>query len=286
MTAQTIGAAVAVRQPSDLVEQYRADLSLVMPSHMRPDTWVRLAVGVLRGNKDLIQAARNDEGALMRALMTAARLGLEPGTEQFYLLPRKEKGIYKVQGIVGYQGIVELIYRAGAASSVVVEVVREHDKFAWVPGAMERPIHEADWFSDRGDLKGVYAYAIMQGGATSKVVVLNRQHIQMAMDKADGVNTQYSPWKTNPESMWLKTAARRLAKWVPTSAEYMTERIKAAQALSAAATPALPPLAAVPESGLGEEVDGEVVHDHEGDFDPACLNCRAESADLDRQAAV
>jgi recombination protein RecT len=36
-----------------MVEAYRNDLAMVMPSHVKPDTFVRLAVGVLRRDKNL-----------------------------------------------------------------------------------------------------------------------------------------------------------------------------------------------------------------------------------------
>ncbi|MEH0442501.1 recombinase RecT [Streptomyces sp. B21-102] len=205
--------------PSAVIEQYKPELALVAASHVKVDTFARLAVGALRQNPKLAEAAQKNPASLMSALMTAARLGLEPGTEQFYLRPIKRRGQPEVQGIVGYQGIVELIYNAGAASSVVVEVVRAHDEFNYVPGLHERPVHRVDWFGDRGDLVGAYAYAVMQGGATSKVVVLNRDHIARAKAKSDGADGEYSPWRTDEEAMWLKTAARRLGKWVPTSAE-------------------------------------------------------------------
>ncbi|MFD3520479.1 recombinase RecT [Streptomyces sp. NPDC058653] len=216
-----ISNAIATRDegPASVIEQYKPELALVAASHVKVDTFARLAVGVLRQDPKLAAAAQSNPGSLMSALMTAARLGLEPGTEQFYLRPIKRKGRPEVQGIVGYQGIVELIYNAGAASSVVVEVVRANDQFNYVPGLHERPVHKVDWFGDRGDLVGTYAYAVMQGGATSKVVVLNGTHIARAKAKSDGVDSDYSPWRTDEESMWLKTAARRLGKWVPTSAE-------------------------------------------------------------------
>lgn len=217
--------------PSDMVQAYEGDFAQVLPSHVNSKTWVRLAIGALRRDKNLNQAAKNDPGALMVALLDAARKGLEPGTEQYYLVPRKEKGVVKVKGIEGYQGIIERIYRAGAASSVIVEVVREHDTFRYVPGRDERPVHEIDWFgADRGKLVGVYAYAIMVGGATSKVVVLNEAKVMEAKAKSDGASSQYSPWNQGDgEAMWLKTAARRLEKWVPTSSEYMKERLRVAQ---------------------------------------------------------
>lgn len=233
MTENTVSAAVAVRDnsPGSMVEQYREEYAALVPSHVNADQWIRLAVGAIRGNRDLEQAAQNDVGVFLRELKTAARLGLEPGTEQFYLTPRKSKahrGQKIIKGIVGYQGIVELIYRAGAVSSVVVETVRANDKFRYVIGRDERPVHDVDWFGgERGDLVGVYAYAVMKDGATSKVVILNRQQVMDAKAKSDGRNSDFSPWNTNEEAMWLKTAARRLAKWVPTSAEYMREQLRA-----------------------------------------------------------
>lgn len=267
-----ISKAVATRDngPAAQLTAYRDEYAALVPSHINADQWLRLAVGAIRGDKDLMEAAQTDVGVFLREMKTAARLGLEPGTEQFYLTPRKSKAHdYRkiIKGIVGYQGIVELIYRAGAVSSVIVETVRQRDAFRYTPGRDERPIHEIDWFSgDRGDLVGVYAYAVMKDGATSKVVVLNRSQVMDAKDKSDGKDSQYSPWNTNEEAMWLKTAVRRLAKWVPTSAEYMREQMRAAKEV-AAEEPAtsLPPM---PESPLdqvdpdtGEVLEGELVDD-------------------------
>ncbi|MGW4493836.1 recombinase RecT [Streptomyces sp. NPDC004376] len=279
MTENTVTSAVAVRDngPGAMVEQYREEYAALVPSHVNADQWVRLAVGAIRGNKDLEQAAKTDIGVFLRELKTAARLGLEPGTEQFYLTPRKSKahnGRKIIKGIVGYQGIIELIYRAGAVSSVVVETVRQRDTFRYVIGRDERPVHDVDWFGgDRGDLVGVYAYAVMKDGATSKVVILNQTQVMAAKAKSDGRNSEYSPWATNEEAMWLKTAARRLAKWVPTSAEFMREQLRAQaevaveQTQSAAFAPPLPS-AEIPDDGddaIDEgPIEGEFVNDEPG----------------------
>jgi recombination protein RecT len=246
-----ISNAIATRDngPAAQIEQYRDEYAALVPSHINADQWIRLAVGAIRGDKKLMEAAQNDVGVFLREMKTAARLGLEPGTEQFYLTPRKSKahgGRPIIKGIVGYQGIVELVYRAGAVSSVIVETVRQSDEFQYVPGHDERPVHEIDWFgADRGDLVGVYAYAVMKDGATSKVVVMNRTRVMEIKAKSDSKNSDYSPWNTNEESMWLKSAIRQLAKWVPTSAEYMREQLRAqadvaAELTSVAAAP-LPP---------------------------------------------
>lgn len=260
--------------PSGLIEQYRGDIGVMLPSHVNTDTWIRAAVGAVRRDSKLVEAAQNDPSAFMVAVMEAAQKGLTPGTPEYYLTVRREKGVKKIKGIEGYQGIIERIYRAGAAQSVVVEAVRENDDFTYVPGEHDRPIHHVDWFGgDRGALVGVYAYAVMQGGATSKVVVLNKAKVMEAKAKSDGANSDYSPWNTGDgEAMWLKTAARRLEKWVPTSNEYRKEQLRAALDVQAEArTPGPPPREAEPAADMetGEIIDGEIVEDGTQTADPS-----------------
>lgn len=217
--------------PSALIKQYSDDFATVLPSHVKPDTWVRLAQGALKKGKrgangltDLEVAAANNPGVFLAAVLDAARLGLEPGSEQFYLTPRKVKGRPEILGIVGYQGHIELMYRAGAVSSVVAECVYENDTFDYQPGRDTVPHHRIDWDAEsRGKLRLAYAYAHMRDGAVSKVIVLNRAAINKIKASSQGSDSDYSPWKQHEEAMWLKSAVRQLQKWVPTSAEYRTE---------------------------------------------------------------
>lgn len=226
--------AVATTTTADLVVKYRDDYATLLPSHINPDAWIRLATGALRRDADLRAAAEASPASFMNALADAARLGLEPATEQYYLTARKVKGRPEVLGIVGYQGIIELMHRAGAVSSVVAECVHANDRFEYQPGRHERPIHEIDWDSDdRGALRLVYAYAVMKDGATSKVVVLNEQAIKRIKGKSASARSDYSPWNTDPEAMWLKSAVRQLRKWVPTSAEFIREQLRAVRDVAA-----------------------------------------------------
>lgn len=260
---ETITSAVATRDdsPGALVHRYRSDFATVLPSHIKPATWVRLAQGALQDkrNEELRRAARNNPASLLSALLTAARLGLEPGSDEFYLTPRKVKGQLEVLGIVGYRGEVELMFRAGAISTVIVEVVRSGDRFEYRPGRDERPIHDIDWKTDdRGDLVLVYAYAVMKDGATSKVVVLNARDIEAAKASSQGADSAYSPWQRHTEAMWLKTAAHRLAKWVPTSAEYIREQLRAARDVD---TEQPTPTAAEVQQPAETVVEAELVED-------------------------
>ena len=240
--------AVATRRDKGgaaLVTQYGADFRQVLPSHIKGEQWLRLAQSALKKGKkikcpdgvvrtELEAAALNNVGAFCGHLLNAARLGLEPGTEQYYLTARKEKGQLQILGIIGYQGYIELMYRAGAISSVVAECVYSGDEFTYRPGVDERPAHIIDWDSeDRGELRLVYAYAVMKDGATSKVVVLNKAAIETIKKTATGARSEHSPWVTHPASMWLKSAVRQLAKWVPTSAEYIREQLRAQREVAA-----------------------------------------------------
>ncbi len=235
--------AVKDSSPRALVRRYETRFTSVLPSHIKSETWLNVTLGALKkgklatdgtGRTVLEVAATNNIVAFMQSLTDAARLGLEPGTEQYYLTPRKVKGRLEILGIVGYQGLVELIYRAGAVSSVIAECVYEHDEFYYQPGRDERPIHKIDWDAPaRGKLRLAYGYCVMKDGATSKVIVLNRADIDRIKKSSVGSDGQYSPWVTAESAMWLKSVVRQLAKWVPTSAEYVREQLRAERDVAA-----------------------------------------------------
>lgn len=224
MTQNSVSSAVALRNDSAsaIIDVYREDLAAIMPSHIKPDVYMRLAVSVLARDENLMRAAQNNPASLMAALWESSRLGLMPGTEEYYLTVRKNRGVPEILGITGYQGEIELIYRAGAVSSVIVEVVRVNDVFVWKQGSLDterpqrwvgpqvQPYHEIDWDADphdRGPLRLVYAYAVMKDGAISRVVVLNRKHIEEAKEFSAGGDKDWSPWRKHEEGMWLKGLA-------------------------------------------------------------------------------
>jgi recombination protein RecT len=290
---ETVTQAVAKREssPAALIAKYSGDFARVLPTHIKPETWVRLAEGALRKGKridapnpksgdhanhgrfELEVAAANNPGVFLASLLDAARLGLEPGTETYYLTPRKVKGRLEILGIVGYQGYIELMYRAGAVSSVVVKAVRANDEYEFSAGQLdmqhpprwlgpqEVPYHKHPAFARdavRGDLIGVYAYARMKDGAVSQVVELDADDIARIRKVNPASNSEYSPWVNWEESMWLKSAARQLRKWVPTSAEYIREQARAmAEAKRVTEERDLPPAPIDVDVFDGEVVDAE-----------------------------
>lgn len=248
--------------PTQLIARHSDDLASVLPSHIHAPVWIRVAQGAVRRDPDLMEAAAMSPNTLMVSLLNAARLGLEPGTEEFYLTPRKVKGRPEVLGIVGYQGHIELMYRAGAVSSVVAEVVREKDSYRYRRGVDEVPVHDYPAFageSTRGPLLGVYAYARLKDGSVSRVIELGRDDIKRIKASAQGSSSEYSPWKKHEEAMWLKSAVRQLEKWVPTSAEYRdqlrTDQVEVARAHAEGSRPT--PVAEAVNVDTGEIIEGE-----------------------------
>jgi recombination protein RecT len=224
--AETVSTAVEQRKRIDgLITSYTETYAGILPSHMTADAFVRLAHGVLRKNDELARVAMANPRSLMAALLDCARLGHEPGTAAYYLVPIKGS----IEGWEGYRGVIERIYRAGAVSSVRANVVRERDYYEYEEG-MDRPVHRHKRFAtaeERGPLVGVYAYAEMRAGGTSRVVEMARDEVLKHRDMNGSSSRADSPWKKWEESMWLKCVAHELEKWVPSSSEYRREELRA-----------------------------------------------------------
>lgn len=292
MTTQTVTQAVEKRQagPVTIMWSRRTHFRAVLPASVDVEAFLGTAAGALYasdvpGKKlTLMGCAQASPDSLIVALMECAALGHLPGTDEYYLTPRLDHGRPKVLGIEGYRGVIERMYRSGAVAKVVVREVCAGDYFDYVEGEMDRPIHKtaaneertgAGFFGasgsrNRGPMVGAYAYAEMTGGATSRVVLLTRDDIFAARDSGGyKPDDQYSPWnrmdggKDHPEfqgrSMWWKTAAKRLEPWVPTSAEYRREQLRA----SAAAADLAGMRSRVPELPAGNGHTPEDIHDAE-----------------------
>lgn len=230
MTTTTVSQAVARREagPDNLVRQSRGWFATIVPSHIDASAFVALVIAYLRRNPKLAAAATRNPASFMAALSECARLGLVPG-DTFHLVPFEDRRneTVEITGIIDYTGEIELIYRAGAVASVKAEIVCSRDVFRFTTD-MDCPEHAPNWFGDRGDLIGAYAYAVMKDGATSKVVVYSKAEIDRVMAVSKTKDLPDSPWKKWYDRMALKTVIHRLEHFVPTSAEYRREQLRAA----------------------------------------------------------
>ena len=229
----------------------KTHFAAILPDHIDVKSFLGTAAAALYAKPDLMRVAQDNPDSLIIALMECASLGHRPGTDEFYLLWRKIKGKAAVQGEEGYKGIIERMYRSGAVKKVNVREVCANDKFRYIEGIDDKPLHStggegetgaaffgANGSRNRGEMVGVYAYAELMTGAVSRVVLLSRADVMAARELSPSKDSAESAWnrldggQDHPEfkgrSMWWKTAARRLEPWVPTSAEYHREQLRAA----------------------------------------------------------
>lgn len=254
-----------IRQVGMVVRGEAAQLERLLPAHIPLPAFTSAAGAALYKSNKLMSGAINDPEAFLIALREAAMLGHLPGTDHYWLTPRRSKGRDSVLGIEGYQGIVERMYRSGGVLSVHAEVVRETDTFMPYAGPNGRPLHEYGGKrgvfskrSERGEVIGVYGYAILPGGVPSQIVLLSIEDLHEIRAANPFSKDENSPWVLWPIPMFKKSALRRLEPYVPVSAAYR-ETMAQAQAYVAAAAPVAMPALNAEETAPPEQADnGEV----------------------------
>lgn len=221
---ETPGKAVAKKlDPArDLLHSMESEFAACLPKMLPPDLFMRVALTGFRKTPELLECTRR---SLLGALLETARLGLEPCTEQAYLIPFKQECTL----VIGYQGYVQLMYRTGQVEQVEAEMIYEADEWEDSRGDGGRFFHRPAWTPDkyrsgwtgkgRGEPILAYAFAKLVGGGRTKVEVCTRDRANYI--KAEYARASKSPWK-NASSfvpMWQKTPVRQLQKWAPKSAE-------------------------------------------------------------------
>lgn len=198
----------------------------ILPPEMNAKAFITLTLGLLRKDKDLAAAAEANPGSLMVAATDCARQGLVPGEEfHFVAFQNYDTGVPEITGIRDYKGEIQLIMRTGMVDAVKCELVYRGDQFQWAPTRMKLPKHELiqpDRSNDK--LSWVYAWAEMKGGGISQVIVMPKSEVMKHKDAAKSKKFWNGPWEP---SMWKKTAIHELSKWVPRSAAWQHDLVKA-----------------------------------------------------------
>jgi recombination protein RecT len=162
--------------------------------------------------------------------------------------------------IIDWKGLAELAMRSGIIAKLHADIVCENDVFDFDMGEIRS--HKIDFRKPRGEMYAAYAMAVTKDGPVF-VAVLNRDEIDAIMKRSQGYKAaiQYNkshPWLTDYNEMAKKTAFRRLAKWLPLSAEFrdaldkdddmvIPERERDVTPKAARATP-IDPFATIPEA--------------------------------------
>lgn len=200
-----------------ILERGKGTLASILPKHMTAERMVKLATVAASKDAKLLDC---DPMSLLRSLMDASQLGLEPFTplQQCYIIPyfNGKKRIMEAQFQVGYRGLIELVRRSDKVLSIEAHCVYENDEFDCTLGLVSTLMHRPCWDGDRGKMKLVYAVAKMKDGAT-QFEVMGRNSVDDIRKRSKSAES--GPWVTDYDQMACKTVLKRLIKYLPISIE-------------------------------------------------------------------
>nr|DAV51065.1 MAG TPA: RecT protein [Caudoviricetes sp.] len=207
---------VAKSIQTHVIAPSRAQVIAALPSHMREDgdAFLTAFITQVAQNQALTRAAMQNAAGLMATVQEAARLGLVPGSPDYYLVPRGNQ----VTGMVSYRGEMELMRRTGRVRDFGHMLVRDNDRFEW-RGVTELPLLQEAPEGERGELRCAIAWAEYRDGTRSSIVRVDRDRIAAAKKASGSARSASSPWVQHEAAMWRKTAFHELSLIVGTSVE-------------------------------------------------------------------
>lgn len=146
--------------------------------------------------------------SLAQCVLSSAQLRIAPGSGELTFTRRKGAAAIDVS----FRGWVTLAWRKGIVLDA--HAVYEGDRFAYVLGSESSLQHEPALCSDQRDLLCAYAIAKFPGGH-KLIEIVDISAIEKARAASPSGRGAYSPWSTHYGEMARKTAAKRLAKYLP-----------------------------------------------------------------------
>ncbi len=216
--------AVAIREPDkaiivirDELEKREEDLLKVLPPGMDAQRFIRVSLLAVSKNPEILACT---PGSIIRAIIEAAEIGLEPtgSLNRAWLVGYKDKDKPRPEAtlMIGYQGYADLMRDSGKITRITTEVVYDGDYFKVVKGTETPRIEHEPAFASEDVSKITYAYAIAwfgDGGYQSEV--MSRAQIEAIRAKSRQRNGP--TWTQSWPQMARKTTIRRLANYVPLS---------------------------------------------------------------------
>lgn len=209
-----------------LLDKHGEQIARALPKHMGLERFKRVAFTTALKNERLLMA---DQKSFVSALIQSAQLGLEVDDVRghAYLVPFWNNKMKRmdVQFIPGYKGLLELAYRSDALLSIDVNVVWDKEPHIYKAGDNAKIDHDPQPPSKRGENKiAVYAIAHLKGGGITRQWLWKED-----VEKIRNMSKSYQAykegklseciWVDHEEIMWVKTAIRHIAKFIPQSSE-------------------------------------------------------------------
>lgn len=215
MTTDT--ATTGKSQFRDLIEKSRDFIAKAAPKHVSAERLMNMALTAYSNVPGLRECWTP---SVIGGVVQASMVGLELNTPlgQAYLIPFNDRKSGKkiAQFIIGYKGLIKLMQNSGALTSIHADKVCANDTFEYEYGS-DQKLRHIPATGNRGAVTHFYCYVKMKDGGF-QMEVMPKSQVDSIMAKSP-TRGEFGPWKDHYEEMGIKTAIRRIAKYVPLSAE-------------------------------------------------------------------
>lgn len=231
-----------VQSVRNLFERCKAQINMALPSHLKADRLIRIAMTMVQKNPRLLECTPQ---SLLGALMECAQLGLEPDSilGHAYFVPFRVKRrmpdgssrwVDEVTMIPGYKGLIKLVRNSGQLSTIVSQVVYKQDEYDVMEGTDPKIVHkrteegpgmgdDAERPDPTADVRAFYSIVRLKDGGLQFINMwkweVNRIRNRSQSYKAYLEKGFSTPWVTDYEEMGKKTTIRRICKLLPMSVE-------------------------------------------------------------------
>jgi recombination protein RecT len=214
------GAAAPAKKPATIKEHLESEpfklaVARALPKHITAERFIRVGLTAMMKTPKLAEC---DQHSFFNAMLSLSQLGLEPDGRNAHLIPfknNKRGGIYEVQLIIDYKGLVDLVMRSGLVSYIHADVVCENDEFEYDRGQIKK--HVINLRKARGAAYAAYALCRFKDN-TEKCEIMTIDEIEAVRARSRAKDS--GPWNTDYKEMCKKTVFRRLSKWLPVSSEF------------------------------------------------------------------
>jgi recombination protein RecT len=203
----------------DRIAKMGAQLKSVLPSHIDPAKFQRVAMTAIQTDPALLDA---DRASLFTALTKAATDGLLPDKREGALtvantkVKREGRDVYipMVVWMPMVAGIVKKVRQSGEVSKMIAKAVYEKDTFDVLFGDDDRIFHKPFMDGHPGKMVGAYSIVHLKDGS------ITRDFMPMwRIEKAKAAAKIKYVWDAWPDEMAIKTVIRHHAKLLPQSTD-------------------------------------------------------------------
>ncbi|HEX7828665.1 MAG TPA: recombinase RecT [Thermoanaerobaculia bacterium] len=204
------------------LEKHRDAIVSAAANRISPDRVLKTAL-IAATKAPLLTHPKMDKISVLRAVVEAASLGLEPGSAlgDAYLVPfwNQKRSCYECQLIIGYRGYVTLARRSDAILGIDARPVFKGEEFTVDFGTDPKITHRPNFTESRkaDDLVAVYVVWRLKDNPLPQFDVMSRGEVDAVRARSKAKDS--GPWVTDFVEMGKKTVVRRSAKLVPMSAE-------------------------------------------------------------------